>query len=143
MSRELRARKHNTGLILANGGMLTHQYAICLSAKPRKGGKPYPKVNPLPEIYDTSKQSFTEKADGAATIEVRFNGLVTLPIANQRIDIYDRIRSRWPTVAWSYRWQIKELRREIPCQPRRRGYAVTSRCDGRGTHWSERHRPQR
>lgn len=73
MSRELRARKHNTGLILANGGMLTHQYAICLSAKPRKGGKPYPKVNPLPDIYDTSEQSFTEKADGAATIEVCFS----------------------------------------------------------------------
>ncbi|EFY87154.1 thiolase [Metarhizium acridum CQMa 102] len=69
MARELRAKRHNTGLILANGGMLTHQHALCLSARPRGDGRAYPTSNPLPEIVDGYSPRFAEAADGTATIE--------------------------------------------------------------------------
>lgn len=71
MSRLLRKQKHRNGLILANGGMLTHQYAICLSRNPRGNGKSYPSKNPLPEVIGTSGPNFVETAEGSATIEVR------------------------------------------------------------------------
>lgn len=70
MSRSLRSDKHSTGLILANGGMLTHQYAICLSKQPRKDNKQYPSKNPLPKHYSEDKPPFAEFAEGDAAIEV-------------------------------------------------------------------------
>ncbi|POR34814.1 Uncharacterized protein TPAR_05013 [Tolypocladium paradoxum] len=69
MSRALRSRKHKTGLILANGGVLTHQHALCLSAQPRRDGRVYPSTNPLPVIADESRPPFAESAQGPATIE--------------------------------------------------------------------------
>lgn len=42
MSRQLRARKAKNGLVLANGGFLSYQHALCLSAEPRQEGSPYP-----------------------------------------------------------------------------------------------------
>jgi hypothetical protein len=42
MSRQLRAEKARTGLVLANGGMLSYQHALCLSSRPRLDGSPYP-----------------------------------------------------------------------------------------------------
>lgn len=75
MARLLRLKKRHTGLILANGGMLTHQHALCLSARPRGDGRTYPKSNPLPEVVDEYSPPFIEKADGVATIEVH----VTIP----------------------------------------------------------------
>ncbi|EXV01862.1 acetyl-CoA acetyltransferase [Metarhizium robertsii] len=69
MARELRAKRHGTGLILANGGMLTHQHALCLSARPRGDGQAYPTSNPLPEVVDGYSPPFVEAADGTATIE--------------------------------------------------------------------------
>jgi hypothetical protein len=77
MARALRTKKYETGLILANGGMLTHQHALCLSARPRRDGSSYPKCNPLPAIVDEYSPSFTEIAQGTATIEVRFSDSVT------------------------------------------------------------------
>jgi hypothetical protein len=71
MARLLRKQKHRNGLILANGGMLTHQYAICLSSNPRGDGKSYPSKNPLPEAVEESAPKFVETAEGPATIEVR------------------------------------------------------------------------
>lgn len=70
MTRELRSRKYKNGLILANGGMLTHQYAVCLSAQPRKDGKAYPSKNPLPLVVQDPAPPFVEDANGPATIEV-------------------------------------------------------------------------
>lgn len=70
MSRLLRSRAHQNGLILANGGMLTHQYVICLSSNPRSDGKSYPSKNPLPEVVDAAAPKFIETANGPATIEV-------------------------------------------------------------------------
>ncbi|KAJ6787054.1 hypothetical protein PWT90_03193 [Aphanocladium album] len=69
MTRELRSRKYQNGLILANGGMLTHQYVVCLSAQPRKDGKDYPSKNPLPLVVQDPAPPFVEDADGPATIE--------------------------------------------------------------------------
>ncbi|KGQ05221.1 hypothetical protein BBAD15_g9548 [Beauveria bassiana D1-5] len=69
MTRELRSRKYNNGLILANGGMLTHQYVVCLSAQPRKDGKDYPLENPLPLVVQDPAPPFAEDATGPATIE--------------------------------------------------------------------------
>lgn len=42
MSRQLRARKAKTGLVLANGGVLSYQHALCLSSEPRREGSSYP-----------------------------------------------------------------------------------------------------
>ncbi|TWU70895.1 hypothetical protein ED733_001662 [Metarhizium rileyi] len=69
MARGLRAKKHTTGLILANGGMLTHQHALCLSARPRGDGRTYPESNPLPELVNDHSPLFIEAANGTAAIE--------------------------------------------------------------------------
>ncbi|KAL3965317.1 hypothetical protein ACCO45_002321 [Purpureocillium lilacinum] len=69
MARVLRTKKHKNGLILANGGMLTHQHVLCLSAQQRSDGRAYPSRNPLPLILDESSPPFTESAEGPATIE--------------------------------------------------------------------------
>ena len=71
MTRELRSRRRKTGLVLANGGTLTHQHVVCLSAEPRADGGEYPRRNPLPPLADESRPPFVESADGPATIEVR------------------------------------------------------------------------
>lgn len=70
MVRELREGKSKTGLVLANGGMVTYQYVVCLSSSPRKS--PYPERNPLPDILNENPvPSIDEKAEGEAIIEVR------------------------------------------------------------------------
>ena len=73
MTRELRGGKLQNGLILANGGVLTHQHALCLSAHSRKDGRTYPVGPPLPEhVTDSATPPFDEQADGPAYIEVIF-----------------------------------------------------------------------
>lgn len=75
MTRELRKSfgELKNGLVLANGGMVTHQYVVCLSSRPRKDGKSYPAKNPLPEIIDDWQvPQVEEKAEGEAWVEVRF-----------------------------------------------------------------------
>ncbi|KUI54536.1 hypothetical protein VP1G_01897 [Cytospora mali] len=42
MSRQIRSRKINTGLILANGGVLSYQHVLCLSSRSRTASSPYP-----------------------------------------------------------------------------------------------------
>ncbi|KAG0649422.1 hypothetical protein D0Z07_4488 [Hyphodiscus hymeniophilus] len=77
MTRELRKGKSRHGLVLANGGMLTHQHVVCLSTQPRKDGSPYPKNNPLPHLVeDVFCPPVDEKAEGEAVVEtytVEFN----------------------------------------------------------------------
>ncbi|KYK57001.1 thiolase [Drechmeria coniospora] len=70
MTRELRAGRGKNGLILANGGMLTHQHALCLSAKAPSDERGYPTSNPLPPIAGRSTRPFVETAEGRGTIEV-------------------------------------------------------------------------
>lgn len=78
MVRELRRGPGHNGLILANGGVLTYQHAICLSTRPRRDGSAYPDKNPLPShVTDISIPKITVQAEeGEALIEtytVEFN----------------------------------------------------------------------
>lgn len=73
MARQLRAGAGKNGLILCNGGLLTYQYVVCLSSKPRSGNTPYPEKNPLPDHVtgDFPSPDTNEKPVGEAVIEVR------------------------------------------------------------------------
>ena len=71
MTRELRNGKNRKGLILANGGVLTYQHAICLSKTPRRDGSVYPEKDPLPfHIVDVPVPAISAEAEGEAVIEV-------------------------------------------------------------------------
>lgn len=77
MVRDLRRGDGQNGLILANGGVLTYQYALCLSTRPRRDGSAYPDKDPLPShVTDTPVPTVTVQAEGEAMIEtytVEFN----------------------------------------------------------------------
>ena len=69
MVRKIRKGEAQRGLVLANGGMVTYQYVVCLSSQPRTS--PYPDRNPLPELLkDGPVPEVVEKAEGEAIIEV-------------------------------------------------------------------------
>lgn len=69
MTRQLRTKKAKTGLILANGGVLSYQHCIVLSSQPQKSS--YPNKNPLPEmITDVPVPVIEGKPEGEAIIEV-------------------------------------------------------------------------
>ena len=71
MVRQLRKGNGKTGLVLANGGVVTYQHVVCLSSSPRRDGTPYPTSAPLPEmITDVQSPDVDEYADGDATVEV-------------------------------------------------------------------------
>ena len=71
MARQLRSGKGKTGLVLANGGLVTYQFAICLSRSPRRDGLPYPTTKPLPEyISDVQTPPIKKQAEGDAVTEV-------------------------------------------------------------------------
>lgn len=63
MTRELRKGKTRNGLVLANGGTVTHQHVVCLSTSSRKDGSFYPEKNPLPHLID---DVFCPPVDGHA-----------------------------------------------------------------------------
>ena len=72
MARRLRQGHARNGLILANGGTVTYQHAICLSSRPRKDGQDYPHNNPLPQkITDVIVPRILDIANGDAVIEAR------------------------------------------------------------------------
>ena len=77
MTRELRKGKAKNGLVLANGGMVTHQHVVCLSTEPRKDGSAYPEKNPLPHLVeDVYCPPVDERVEGEAVVEtytVEFN----------------------------------------------------------------------
>jgi hypothetical protein len=70
MVRRLRQGAGHNGLILANGGFLSYQHAICISTQPRGNTDTYPDSrllqfepsNPIPPIVS--------EAEGEARIEV-------------------------------------------------------------------------
>ena len=71
MVRRLRTRHDRNGLILANGGVLTYQHALCLSTRPRRRGSAYPNMNPLPShVTEIPVPKVTIHAEGEAVIEV-------------------------------------------------------------------------
>lgn len=67
--RRLRKGDGESGLVLANGGVLTYQHALCLSKIPRRDGSAYPDVKPLP--IDIAVPTVTAEAEGEAVIEVK------------------------------------------------------------------------
>lgn len=69
MAREIRKGKYSKGLILANGGVATYQYAVCLSNEPRKDRSAYPSTNPLPVEIKSKIPQIDAIAEGEATIE--------------------------------------------------------------------------
>ncbi|OBT65909.1 hypothetical protein VE03_05447 [Pseudogymnoascus sp. 23342-1-I1] len=75
MTRNLRERTPTYGLVLANGGTMTYQHVLLLSAV--APSQPYPSQNPLPPIItDVPVPAIVEEANGEATIEtytVEFN----------------------------------------------------------------------
>jgi hypothetical protein len=71
MVRELRKGNGRHGLVLANGGVATYQYVVCLSTQGRNDGSPYPDKNPLPDIItDVPVPPVDSQAEGEATVEV-------------------------------------------------------------------------
>jgi len=86
MVRELRKGRNKNGLVLANGGIVTYEYVVCLSSSPRNS--PFPDRNPLPEyVTDEPIPSVDEKAEGEAVIEVRFETKIFQHLADY-IDLY-------------------------------------------------------
>ncbi|KAK5116521.1 hypothetical protein LTR85_009146 [Meristemomyces frigidus] len=78
MSRQLRKGNGKTGLVLANGGVVTYQNTVCLSRSPRTDGSPYPECKPLPEmVTDVQIPRIENVAEGDATIEVCLLYLMT------------------------------------------------------------------
>ena len=97
MVRQLRNGIGKTGLVLANGGVVTYQAAVCLSRSPRRDGLPYPTVNPLPEVTtDVQTPTVDAVAEGDATIEVRCpaGSYLESRQANQAsfTDVYSRVQ---------------------------------------------------
>ncbi|WZH46882.1 TLP1_add_C domain-containing protein [Fusarium acuminatum] len=69
MTRVIRSRKHRNGLVLANGGVLSWQHAICLSAQPQKNLAPYLKREVLDNGQVSQGPEFSAQARGEARIE--------------------------------------------------------------------------
>lgn len=92
MTRQMRNGKYRNGLILANGGCLTHHHAICLSSEPREVGSTYPPRNPLPEHLESSTAPvIDEQADGEAIIEVSSTRPRNNPSLTPSLDLHGRI----------------------------------------------------
>jgi hypothetical protein len=69
MVREMRKARgkgeKKNGLVLANGGVATHQHVVCLSSEPRGDGSAYPDANPLPEmVTDVFVPKVVESVNG-------------------------------------------------------------------------------
>lgn len=71
MVRVIRKGKYQNGLVLANGGVLSWQHAICLSAKPTRNGSAYEAQAVLDNGQTSQGPTFTAQAQGEAVIEVR------------------------------------------------------------------------
>ncbi|EPS28018.1 hypothetical protein PDE_02963 [Penicillium oxalicum 114-2] len=70
MVRQLRSGRHGQlGLVLANGGVLSHHHAVCLSRNARSDGTPYPGRNPLSLRVRDAQPRIVERAQGNARIE--------------------------------------------------------------------------
>ena len=70
MARVIRHGRYQTGLVLANGGVLSWQHAICLSAQPKRDSSPYKSATFLDNGQELQGPEFTVKAEGEAIIEV-------------------------------------------------------------------------
>lgn len=70
MVRKLRTGNMQKGLVLANGGVTTYQYVVCLSTEPRADSSAYPAANPLPAVVtDVPVPQVDAIAKGDAVVE--------------------------------------------------------------------------
>ncbi|KAL3439266.1 hypothetical protein BDV09DRAFT_182379 [Aspergillus tetrazonus] len=69
MVRRLRKGQGQHGLVLANGGALSHHYTVTLSKRPRMDGLSYPKENPLPAYVGDENPPLIESARGFGVME--------------------------------------------------------------------------
>lgn len=87
MTRQLRTKNAKTGLILANGSVLSYQHCIILSSQPRKSA--YPDRNPLPEVITDKPVPVIEgKPEGEAVIEVLYSLSTLLNLLSLSCSIY-------------------------------------------------------
>jgi len=86
MVRQLRAGKGQKGLILANGGVVTYQHAVCLSRQPPRDGRRYPSENPLPAslVGTVPAPEVEAQPEGEAVVEVSVYIIVLGHIARNR-----------------------------------------------------------
>lgn len=70
MVRQLRQGVGRNGIILANGGVLSYQHAICISSQPRRNNTPYPDSNAIRNMVKEVVPVIDMAAEGKATIEV-------------------------------------------------------------------------
>lgn len=96
MVRQLRQRNGRIGLVLANGGVLSHHHAVCLSRQPRGDGAPYPNRNPLPQHISDAQPPIVESAQGSARIEV--SGALRVNLRVHEADMMNR-HTRFNTIA--------------------------------------------
>lgn len=87
MTRNLRERTPTYGLVLANGGTMTYQHVLLLSAV--APSQPYPSKNPLPPIItDIPVPDIVQKANGEAVIEVCDSLEYLVRMLTDDVDIY-------------------------------------------------------
>lgn len=70
MTRQLRGGSTRNGLILANGGFLSYQHAICISNRPRKDGAQYPDSSIINTLTPDPIPPLDLEAEGKSKIEV-------------------------------------------------------------------------
>jgi hypothetical protein len=70
MARQLRAGSARNGLILANGGFLSYQHAICISNRPRRDGSQYPDSSIFNTTIPDPIPPMDLEAEGKSQIEV-------------------------------------------------------------------------
>ncbi|KAJ5805350.1 hypothetical protein N7474_011237 [Penicillium riverlandense] len=70
MVRRLRQGVGRNGIILANGGVLSYQHAICISSSPRRNNSPYPDSNAFRNVVKEAVPVIEIEAEGKAIIEV-------------------------------------------------------------------------
>ena len=130
MVRQLRDGKGQYGLILANGGVLSYQHAVCLSRRPRSGDSPYPETNPLAAGEKIERKRIEVpvveiECEGKAVVEVRFPALTRLFIVDSLTifsDVHGRVQQGQHAVARARRGPVDEQRASLPGQSRRRGH---------------------
>lgn len=78
MTRQLRGSSSRNGLILANGGVLSYQHAICLSSQAPKEGRPYPDKKSSSLVDSDLVPTVDLEAEGEAMIEVSGPNIITV-----------------------------------------------------------------
>lgn len=118
MTRQLRNGKGRHGLVLANGGVLSYQHAVCLSSRPRDS--PYPDSLRI-AADSTDAPPVVEDASGPAVIEVSPSlGPLSCDIKQGLTpsDIYGGIQARRLSQSGVHHWSTGQ-RPPVRGEPRR------------------------